>query len=87
MKYLLDSFKHRAHALVHSHPDNATWRTLIDAATERMDLDTEAESLFAATTNALESGDISDYDARVVGEHLCPCNKQCDSGVAALSER
>jgi hypothetical protein len=63
MKYPPNSFKYRAHALIHQLPDNATWRDLIDSAIERMDLDAEAETSYAAAPIALESGEIPDYDA------------------------
>jgi hypothetical protein len=63
MRYPPDSFKHRAHVLIQQLPDNATWRDLINMAIERMDLDAQAESSYAATLTALESGQVPDYDA------------------------
>lgn len=63
MKYPPESFKYRAHALVHSLSDTATWRDLIDSAIERMDLDAESRASHAAAMKELESRDTSEYDA------------------------
>jgi hypothetical protein len=63
VKYPPNSFKSRAHALVHELPDNATWRDLIDTGIERMDLDAEAASAHAASSLNVADAPPTEYDA------------------------